>query len=114
MGVWLRIALVALAYNIRKPTTIFGVARLWNLLNSVSKREKVLILDGGMIKQCSPGVQARNNAFRAQKVDRSCWISSSSHSSISHIVMDQLVKEPLSLAEAVPEVNFIAIALRKE
>ena len=33
---------------------------------------------------------------------------------VSHIVMDQLVKGPLSLAGAVPEVNPIAMALRKE
>ena len=39
---------------------------------------------------------------------------SSSHSSISHIVMDQLMKGPLSLAGAVPEVDPIAIALRKK
>ena len=39
---------------------------------------------------------------------------SSSYSSVSHIIMDQLVEEPLSLARAIPEVNPIAIALRKE
>ena len=33
---------------------------------------------------------------------------------VSHIVMDQLVKGPLSLAEAVLEVDPIAMALRKE
>jgi len=41
-------------------------------------------------------------------------VKSSSHSSVSHIIMDQLVKGPLSLAGAVPEVDPIAIALRKE
>ena len=39
---------------------------------------------------------------------------SSSHSSVSHIVIDQLVKGPLSLAGAVSEVNPIAMALGKE
>ena len=38
----------------------------------------------------------------------------SRYSSVSHIVMDQLVKGPLSLAEVVPEVNSIAMVLRKE
>ena len=74
----------------------------------------MLTLDGMMVKQYSPGVQARNNAFRAQKVNGSCWIKSSSHSSVSYIIMDQLMKGPLSLTGAVPEVNPIAMALRKE
>ena len=38
----------------------------------------------------------------------------SRYSGVSHIVMDQLVEGPLSLARAVPEVNPIAMALRKE
>jgi len=80
----------------------------------VSEREEVLTLDSRIVKQCSPGVQARNDAFRAQEVNGSCWMKSSRYSSVSHIVMNQLVKGPLSLAEAVPEVNPIAIALRKE
>ena len=71
-------------------------------------------LNGGTIKQCSPSVQARNNTFRAQEVDGSCWIGPSRYSGVSHIVMDQLVKGPLSLAGAVPEVNPIAMALKKE
>jgi len=41
-------------------------------------------------------------------------MKSSSHSSISHIIMNQLVKGPLSLARTVPKVNPIAIALEKE
>jgi len=49
-----------------------------------------------------------------QEVNGSCWMKSSSYSGVSHIIMDQLVKGPLSLAGAVPEVNPIAIALRKE
>ena len=81
---------------------------------SVSEREEVSTLDGGMIKQCSPSVQARNDTFRAQEVDGSCWVRPSRYSSVSHIVMDQLVKGPLSLARAVPEVDPIAMALRKE
>ena len=71
-------------------------------------------LDSMTVKQCSSGVQARNNAFRAQKVNGSCWIKSSSHSSVSHIIIDQLVKRPLSLAGVVPEVDPVAMALRKE
>ena len=71
-------------------------------------------LDSRTIKQCSPDVQARNDAFRVQEVDRSCWMRPSRYSSVSHIIMDQLVKGPLSLAGAVPEVNHIAMALRKE
>ena len=71
-------------------------------------------LNGGMIKQCSPSVQARNDTFRAQEVNGSCWMEPSRYSSVSHIVMDQLVKGPLSLARAVLEVNPIAMALRKE
>ena len=74
----------------------------------------MLTLNGGTIKQCSPSVQARNNTFRAQEVDGSCWIGPSRYSGVSHIVMDQLVKGPLSLAGAVPEVNPIAMALKKE
>jgi len=74
----------------------------------------VLTLDGRMVKQCSPDVQAKNNAFRAQEINRSCWMRFSSHFSVSHIIMDQLIKGPLSLAGAVLEVNSIAIALRKE
>ena len=38
----------------------------------------------------------------------------SRYSSVSHIVMDQLVEGPLSLAGAVPDVNPIAMVLRKE
>ena len=38
----------------------------------------------------------------------------SRYSGVSHIVMDQLVEGPLSLAGAVPEVDPIAMALRKE
>ena len=71
-------------------------------------------LNGGTIKQCSPSVQARNDTFRAQKVNGSCWMRSSRYSGVSHIVMDQLVKGPLSLARAVPEVDPVAMALRKE
>ena len=71
-------------------------------------------LNGGTIKQCSPSVQARNNTFRAQEVDGSCWMRSSRYSGVSHIVMDQLVEGPLSLAGAVPEVDSIAMILRKE
>ena len=41
-------------------------------------------------------------------------MKSSSYSGVSHIVMDQLVKGPLSLAGVVLEVNPIAMALRKE
>ena len=72
----------------------------------------MLTLDSRTIKQCSPGVQARNDTFRVQKVNESCWMKSSSHSSVSHIVMNQLVKRPLSLAGAVPKVDPVAIALR--
>ena len=49
-----------------------------------------------------------------EKADGSCWMGPSRYSGVSHIVMDQLVKGPLSLARAVPEVNPIAMALRKE
>ena len=38
----------------------------------------------------------------------------SRYSGVSCIVMDQLVKGPLSLAGAVPEVDPVAMALRKE
>jgi len=41
-------------------------------------------------------------------------MKSSSHSSVSYVVMDQLVKGPLSLAWAVSEVDFVIIALEKE
>jgi len=71
-------------------------------------------LDSRMIKQCSPSVQARNNTFRVQEVNGSYWVRPSRYSSVSHIVMDQLVEGPLSLAGAVPEVNPVAVALRKE
>jgi len=74
----------------------------------------VSTLDGGTIKQYSPSVQARNNTFRAQEVNRSCWVTPSRYSGVSHIVIDQLVKGPLSLAGAVPEVDPIAMALRKK
>ena len=72
------------------------------------------ILNGGTIKRCSPSVQVRNDTFRVQEVDKSCWMGPSRYSGVSHIVMDQLVKGPLSLAGAVPEVDPIAMALRKE
>ena len=39
---------------------------------------------------------------------------SSRHFSVSHIIIDQLMKGLLSLARAVLEVNPIAMALRKE
>ena len=39
---------------------------------------------------------------------------SSRYSGVSHIIMDQLMKGLLGLARAVPEVNPIAMALRKE
>jgi len=84
------------------------------LLIPVSEREEMSTLDSGMIKQYSPSVQARNNTFRAQEVDGSCWVRPSRYSSVSHIVMDQLVEGPLGLAGAVPEVDSIAIILRKE
>ena len=58
--------------------------------------------------------QARNNTFRAQEVNGSCWMRSSRYSGVSHIVMDQLVEGPLSLAGAVPKIDSIAIALKKE
>ena len=74
----------------------------------------MLTLNGGTIKQCSPSVQARNDTFRVQEVDKSCWMGPSRYSGVSHIVMDQLVERPLRLAGAVPEVDPIAIALRKE
>ena len=38
----------------------------------------------------------------------------SSHSSVSHIIIDHLVKRPLSLAWAVPEFNPITKATIKE
>ena len=38
----------------------------------------------------------------------------SKYSSVSHIIIDQLVKGPLSLVKTVPEVNPIAMTLRKE
>ena len=75
----------------------------------VSEREEMSTLNGGTIKQCSPSVQARNDTFRAQEVDGSCWMGPSRYSDVSHIVMDQLVKGPLSLAGAVPEVDPIAM-----
>ena len=71
-------------------------------------------LDGRTIKRCSPSVKVRNDTFRAQEVDGSCWMRSSRYPGVSHIVMDQLVEGPLSLAGAVPEVDPIAMALRKE
>ena len=74
----------------------------------------MLTLDGRMIKQCSPSVQARNDTFRVQKIDRSYWVRPSRYSSVSHIIVDQLVKGPLSFARVVPEVDPIAMALRKE
>jgi len=80
----------------------------------VSEREEVLTLDSGTIKQYSSDVQTRDNAFRIQEVNRSCWIKSSSHSSVSYIIMDQLMKGPLSSAGAVLEVDLIAMTLRKE
>ena len=58
--------------------------------------------------------QEINDTFRAQKVNGSCWVRPSRYSSVSHIVMDQLVKGPLSPARTVSEVNPIAMALRKE
>ena len=73
-----------------------------------------MTLNGGTVKQCSPSVQARNDTFRAQEVNGSCWMRSSRYSGVSYIAMDQLVEGPLSLAGAVPEVNPIAMALRKE
>ena len=39
---------------------------------------------------------------------------SSRYPGVSCIVMDQLVEGPLSLAGVVPEVNSVAIAVRKE
>ena len=39
---------------------------------------------------------------------------SSRYSDVSHIVMDPLVEGPLSLAGAVPEVDLVAVVLRKE
>ena len=98
----------------RKPTTTLGAARLQKSSIPVSEREKVSTLDSGMIKQYSPSVQARNNTFRAQEVNGSCWMRSSRYPGVSHIVMDQLVEGLLSLAGEVPEVNPIAMALRKE
>ena len=74
----------------------------------------MLTLDGGTIKQYSPSVQARNDTFRAQEVNGSCWMRSSRYPGVSHIVMDQLVEGPLSLARAVPEVDPVAMALKKE
>ena len=71
-------------------------------------------LDGGTIQRCSPSVYTRNDTFRVQKVNGSCWMRPSRYSGVSHIVMDQLVKGPLSLAGAVPEVDPVAMALRKE
>ena len=41
-------------------------------------------------------------------------MKSSSYFGVSHIVMDQLMKRPLSPTRAVPEVDLIAMALRKE
>jgi len=40
----------------RKPATIFGVTKLENFTIPVSESEKVLILDNGMVKECSPDV----------------------------------------------------------
>ena len=71
-------------------------------------------LDGGTIKQCSPSVQARNNTFRAQEVDGSCWMRSSRYSGVSHIVMDHLVKRLLSIARAVPELDLMVRTTTKE
>ena len=71
-------------------------------------------LNGGTVKQCSPSVQARNDTFRVQKVDGSCWMRSSRYPGVSYIVMNQLVEGSLSLAGAVPEVDPVAMALRKE
>ena len=74
----------------------------------------MLTLNSGTVKQCSPSIQARNNTFRVQEVNGSCWMGLSRYSSVSHIFMDQLVEGPLSLAGAVPEVNPVAMAIRKE
>ena len=67
-----------------------------------------------MVKQCSLDVQTRDDTFGVQEVDGSCQMKSSSHSSVSYTVMNQLVKGPLSLAWAVPEIDLIAMALEKE
>ena len=98
----------------RKPTTTLGVARLQKLSIPVSEREEMSTLNGRTVKQCSPSVQARNDTFRAQEVNGSCCMTSSRYSGVSYTVMDQLVEGPLSLAGAVPEVDLVAVVLRKE
>jgi len=40
----------------REPVTIFRVTKLENFTIFVSEREKVLILDNGMVKECSPDI----------------------------------------------------------
>ena len=97
-----------------KPTTTLGVAGLKRFPVLASQNQKMVPLDSRMVKQCSPDIQTRNDAFRVQKVNGSCWIKSSSYSSVSHIVMDHLVKRPLSSARAVPELNPIARTTTKE
>jgi len=82
------IALVVLAYNVRKPTTTPKEARLENFVVSISERKKVLILDSVMAKGHSLGIYARDNTFRVKEIDRSYRIKPSSHFSVSHIIMD--------------------------
>jgi len=58
MGAWLRMALVALAHNVRKPTTILGVARLEKFAVLASQSQEVMSLDHRTIKDSSPSVKA--------------------------------------------------------
>ena len=49
-----------------------------------------------------------------KKFNRSCWIKSNSYSSVSYIIIDQLVSRLLSIAWKVLEFNSIVETIREE
>ena len=51
---------------------------------------------------------------KKKKIQRHCWMKSSSHSSVSHIVVNHLVKRPLSIVRAVPELDPMVRTTTKE
>jgi len=78
------------------------------------EREEVATLIEGTAEGGSPGVQARDSTLGAKNVKEGSWVLSSRNVSLGHIIMDQVVKGPLSIARTVLEANVLVGALSKE
>ena len=100
--------------NEEKLAPTFSIRGLEKVLDTTFKKEKVTTLRWRTNKGCSPCVEASSSTLGSKSVKWSGWMASNSNLGTGSVFMCQEVKGPLSLAWAVPEVNWVIRVIGKE